>query len=235
MTTPLQDPRIAAGMRAQQALLRQRLDAGARQIGWKVGFGAPAAKEKLRIGAPLVGFLLDTALLPPGSGVSLRGWQKPVAEPEIAVHMRADLPAGADVETVRSAIAGLGPAIELADIDCPMDDVQAILSGDIFQRHVLLGPRDDSRRGARLAGLTARVRRGGQDVPVPADLEANIGPIVETVRHVADMAAAIGEALRGGHFVICGSLTPPLFLEASDSAIDFALDPVGTIGVRFTQ
>lgn len=233
MSKSLDDPRIAAGMRAQLALRQQRLGAGAKQVGWKVGFGAPAAKEKLRLDAPLVGFLLDGALLPSGASVPLAAWQKPVAEPEIAVYLGSDLGAGADREAARAAIAGLGPAIELADIDCPMDDVEAILSGDIFQRHVLLGPRDDGRRGARLDGLRARVQRSGQDLPVPADLEANIGSIVDTVRHVAEVAAALGDRLRAGQFVICGSLTPPLFLAGGDTGIDFALDPIGAVAVRF--
>ena len=46
-----------------------------------------------------------------------------------------------------------------------------VLAGDIFQRHVILGPRDAMRSGARLDGLKGRVTRSGQDVPVPADLE----------------------------------------------------------------
>jgi 2-keto-4-pentenoate hydratase len=135
----LADPRIARGMARQIALRQARLAAGAKIAGWKVGFGAPAAKEKLRLAKPLVGFLLDTALLPNNAEVSLRGWQKPVAEPEIAVYLGRDIAAGADEQTARVAITALGPAIELADIDCAMDDVEAILSGDIFQRHVVLG------------------------------------------------------------------------------------------------
>jgi 2-keto-4-pentenoate hydratase len=71
--TALDDPRIAAGLRKQSALRRNRLEAGAELIGWKVGFGAPAAKERLRIVAPLVGFLLDTALLPSGATVAVTG------------------------------------------------------------------------------------------------------------------------------------------------------------------
>ncbi len=164
----------------------------------------------------------------------MKGWQKPVAEPEIAVYIGHDLPANADRATVRSAIAGLGPAIELADIDAPLDDVTAILSGDIFQRHVVLGPRDDGRAGARLDGLSGRVTRSGQDVPVPADLEAGTGELVGIVRHVADVAAALGDGLRAGQFVICGSVTPPLFLEAADTAVEWTLDPVGAVSVRLT-
>ena len=233
MTAALSDPRINAGMRAQFLLRRAHRDAGARQIGWKVGFGAPAALEKLQLTHPLVGFLLDTARLPSGASVSLKGWHKPVAEPEIAVHIGHDVPGGADRAIVRSAIAAIGPAIELADVDAPMDDVTAILASNIFQRHVVLGPRDDSRAGARLDGLSGRLRRSGRELPVPADLEAGTGEIAAIVRHVAEVAAARGDGLRAGQVIICGSVTPPLFLDPDDTDIEWTLEPVGTASVRF--
>jgi 2-keto-4-pentenoate hydratase len=234
MSETLNDPRIAEGMRAQMELLRRKLDSGARQIGWKVGFGAPAAKEKMNLTAPIVGFLLDRAELASGAEVSLAGWQKPAAEAEIAAYIGRDLPAGAPRDEVRRAIAALGPAIELADIDCAMDDVQAVLSGDIFQRHVILGPRDALRSGARLDGLKGRVTRSGQDIPVPADLETNIGEVVAIVRHVADVTEAVGGGLRAGQFIICGSLTAPMFLEPGERGIDFELAPIGGVSVRFS-
>ena len=115
-----------------------------------------------------------------------------------------------------------------------MDDVQAVLAGDIFQRHVILGPRDAMRSGARLDGLKGRVTRSGQDVPVPADLETNIGEIINIVRHVADVAAAVGDGLRAGQFIICGSLTAPMFLEPGESGVDFELAPIGAVSVRFS-
>lgn len=233
MSATLNDPRIGNGMRAQLALRRKHLDVGARQIGWKVGFGAPAAMEKLKLTAPLVGFLLDKAILPDGATVSLKGWQKPVAETEIAAYIGHDIPGNADRETVRSAIAALGPAIELADIDTPMDDVQAVLSGDIFQRHVILGPRDTTRAGALLDGLAAHIERSGKDVPAPADLEGPTGEIVGIVRHVADVAAALGDGVRAGQFIICGALTGPMFIEPGETGFDYTLDPVGSVSVKF--
>jgi len=234
MSETLKDPRIAEGMRAQMQLRRKLLDGGARQIGWKVGFGAPASKEKLGLTAPLVGFLLDRALIPSGATVSLAGWQKPAAEAEIAAHMGRDLPAAASRDQARSAIAALGPAIELADIDGPMEDVPAVLAGDIFQRHVVLGPRDIMRSGARLEGLKARVSRSGMDVPAPAALETNIGDIIDIVRHVADVAAAVYDGLRAGQFIICGSLTAPMLLEPGERGVDYALEPIGAISVKFS-
>jgi 2-keto-4-pentenoate hydratase len=234
MSETLSDPRIAKGMRAQMELLERQLDGGAKQIGWKVGLGAPAMQAKCGLTAPIVGFLLDRAELASGATISLAGWRKPAAEAEIAAYIGRDLPAGAGREEVRRAIAALGPAIELADVDGPMDDVQAVLAGDIFQRHVILGPRDAMRSGARLDGLKGRVSQSGRDVPVPADLEANIGEVVNIVRHVADIAAAVGGGLRAGQFIICGSLTVPMLLEPGERGIDFELSPIGAISVRFS-
>src|SRR5689334_1771614 len=118
MSATLDDPRIAKGMRAQMELRRRRFNEGAHQVGWKVGL------------------VLARAMLPSGSEVSLYGWQKPVAEAEIAAYIGYDLPAHASRDEVRRAVVAIGPAIELADVDSPMEDVEGVLSGDIFQRHV---------------------------------------------------------------------------------------------------
>jgi 2-keto-4-pentenoate hydratase len=78
------DPRVARGMKAQLADRRARIAAGETSLGWKVGFGAQAAMENLKISAPLVGFLMKRGLVPVGT--SLKGWVKPEVEPEIAIH-----------------------------------------------------------------------------------------------------------------------------------------------------
>jgi 2-keto-4-pentenoate hydratase len=234
VSATLNDPRIAEGMRAQMELRARLLVGGAKQIGWKVGLGAPAMQAKLQLTAPVVGFLLDVARLDSGATVQLAGWKKPAAEAEIAAYIGHDLPAGSNRDDVGKAIAALGPAIELADVDGPMEDVQATLACDIFQRYVILGPRDIMRSGARLDGLKGRVTRSGNDVPVPADLETNIGEVVNIVRHVADVAGAVGGGLRAGQFIICGSLTPPMFLDPGERGIDFALEPIGGVSVRFS-
>src|SRR5262245_63616595 len=106
------DPRIVRGMTAQLALRRQRLDAGDKPLGWKVGFGAPAILKRFKISGPLVGFLTHSARVAPGDTVSLAGWTKPVAEPEVAVHIGHDVAAGADHATAAAAIGGISPVLE---------------------------------------------------------------------------------------------------------------------------
>jgi 2-keto-4-pentenoate hydratase len=231
-TAPWEDPRIARGMRAQLAALQAREREGDALIGWKVGFGAPAAMEKLGITAPLVGFLLRRARLEPGAIVSLSGWKKPAAEAEIAVQMLADLAGSASREAAKAAIAGVGPAIELADVDFPPDDVEAILAADIYQRHVMLGACDRSRAGCVLGGLTALISRDGAEIAHTSDPQAATGELVGIVQHVASLLSAFGRTLRAGEVIITGSITPPLWIGA-ERAIAFTLDPIGSIEVRF--
>lgn len=226
------DPRVARGMAAELGQWRRRVAAGEKPLGWKVGFGAPAAMERLSIKAPLVGFLTDRALLASGAVVSLSGWTKPAAEAEIAIHMGQDLPGGASRTATRRAVAGLGPAIEIADVDSPPDDVERILAGNIYQRHVILGPCDTSRAGCVMKGLTCRIARGGSEPANITDPQAMTGELVGIVRHVADLLEACGVRLRAGQVIITGSITAPLWVEPGE-ALTFTLDPVGSVTVRF--
>ena len=232
MSTAWYDPRIARGMAKQLTRWHERLKSGEKALGWKVGFGAPAAMERLKIQAPLIGFLTDQALLPSGKTVSLSGWSKPVAEPEIAVHIGKDLPGGAGRDKIKAAIAALSPAIELADLDHPPDDVEAILAGNIYQRNLILGPRDASRAGGNLDGLLARVLRNGGEAASTSDPQALTGDLLDIVQHVADMLSAFGERLRAGQIIITGSVVPPLWVEAGEE-IAFELAPAGSVSVRF--
>jgi 2-keto-4-pentenoate hydratase len=234
MNTVRLDPRIARGMRTQLALRAKRIAAGEKPLGWKVGFGAPAAMKKLEIHAPLVGFLMTGALLRTGASIAIGQWTKPAAEAEVAVHMGRDLPGGADRPAAAAAIAGLGPAIEIADVDFPPDDVERILAADIYQRHVILGPCDASRAGCRLDGLDCRVSRNGAEAARTSDPQALTGDYVDIVRHVADVLDACGQRLEAGEVIITGSITPPLWIEAGDE-IRFELEPVGALSASFRR
>jgi 2-keto-4-pentenoate hydratase len=222
------DPRVRRGMSAQLSDRRRRLDSGERSLGWKVGFGSADAMERLGIDAPLVGFLTDRSLIDPANGVSLSGWAAPALEPEVAVHVGTDLRAGDDLAAAQSAIAALGPAFELVDIDPPPREVEAILAGNIFQRNVALGAADSS---APAAALRGRVTGPGGRRGVVEDPQAVTGDLVGIVRHVADLLGSLGEMLRAGEVVICGSIVSPIAVAPSD-VVAYALDPVGGMSIR---
>jgi 2-keto-4-pentenoate hydratase len=227
------DPRIVRGMAAQFALRRQRLDGGDRPLGWKVGFGTPAQLKQFNTSGPLVGFLTQNARVTPGGRVSLAGWTKPVAEPEVAVHIGSDLAAGATLAAAAAAIAGISPAIELADVHEPATDPERILSHDIYQRHVVLDGSTPARLGGAADGLTCRIVRRGAEFARTTDPQANTGRWVDIVCHVANVLPGFGERLRAGEVIITGSVVPPIAIEPDEDGLAFALDPVGTISVRF--
>ena len=233
MTSLWDDPRIVRGMAVQLAARRKRIADGEKPLGWKVGFGAPAAMQKFKIPAPLVGYLMQSGRVRSGDGVSLKGWTKPAAEPEIAITMGQDLPAGGDLAEATRAVASLSPAIELADVDLPFDDPEAIIKGNIFQRHVVLGTH--ARPGASTHGLTGVFSSDGKEIGRTTEPEAMTGKLPVIVRHVADLLGAFGERLSAGDIIIAGSVVPPLIVDTATSGLGFQLDPVGGVTVNFTR
>jgi 2-keto-4-pentenoate hydratase len=226
------DERIITGMREQLQARDELVQGGERQLGWKVGFAAPAALEKLGTDRPLVGYLLESARLQDGATVSIGEWTAPALEPEIAVHLASDVPAGASWHQVREAIGGLSAAIELADVSPPPEDPRAITAVNIFQRHVMLGPVDASRSTAE--GIGGRVEVDGVEVAANDDPASLTGEVVEVVRLTGELLEAVGERLEAGQVIITGSAVPPVQIApGQDVAVD--LGPLGGLRVSLRE
>ena len=231
----LDNPLIKQGMTAQLETRRTRMAAGEKPIGWKVGMGAPGSMQKLGLVAPLVGYLMQRALLVSGGTISLKGYSKPVMEPEIAVRMGKDLGRDATPGATLAAIKEIMPAIEIADL-APVpapDNLDLVLGRDIFQRHVVLG--GETRASGSVAGLTSRLIRRGAEAACSADPEALTGKLLDIVAHVANVVAAFGETLSAGDVIITGSITPPVIIEPDETEITHAIDPIGAVSVRFSR
>jgi 2-keto-4-pentenoate hydratase len=228
MTALHEDPRVRRGMERQLELRRRLLDDGARSIGWKLGLGTAAAMEKHGTTAPLVGFLSDRGLREPGGEIDIGAWDRPTAEPEIAVHVARDVPADGDRDAVAAAIGGLGVAIELVDLGG--GEVEDILAGDIFHRHVVLGP---AVSGVALGDLHGEIRRGEERRRVDDPL-ALVGEPVAALAHLASHLAAFGETVREGEVLITGSIVAPLALTPGDR-LQYRLEPLGELGLRFVD
>ncbi len=230
---PWEDPRVSAGLERQIPKRREMLANGARSVGWKVGFGAPASLELMAITAPLLGFLTDATVYGTGDSVDSDGYQRGVVEFEVAVYMAHDLAPGASDQEAAAAIAAVGPSIEVANINLPIgpDEVEGIVAGNIFHTAVVFGQPDMSRSGLDITQMNARVLVDGELVAVTDELEAITGRYPTVVRTVADTLAANGLLLRAGDVIITGSVIPPLSAVAG-TEYTFALDPLDPISVR---
>ena len=203
------DPRIVSGTTRMLAALSDAIDRGAGHLGWKAGFGAPAALASLGIDRPLVGFLTEDRLLRDGASVDVSRCTKPVLEAEVAAHLAADLGPGATSAEALAAVGGWSVAIELADVDRAADDVEAIVAGNIFHRQVLLGPVVPARPDPLPFVLT----RDGAEAARTSRPEALTGELGSVLASMADTLAACGAGLRAGEVVITGSVVPPIPVE----------------------
>ncbi len=165
-------------------------------------------------------------------GWLVRGtWRHPAIEPEIAVHLRRDVPAGADPELVADAIGMAEPAVEIVDIDGQLDDLEGVLAGNVFQRAVVLGAPSTPWSALREEELRATVLCDGISVATCDDVVQALGrTIAELIAHVADGLAATGAQLQAGQVVITGSLVPPIPVRPGQR-ISVDLTPVGSTEV----
>ncbi len=233
MSVPWEDPRVEEGLRRQLARRRRMLEGGAVGVGWKVGFGAPSSLELMQVTAPLLGYLTDATVFQSGVTIEVGDWVRGIVEFEVAVYLGGDLGPGASADEARAAISAVGPAIELADIDLPLEaaNVAEILAGDIFHKGVIFGEADPDRAGLDISGLVARILVDGKERAVTSDLEALTGDYPSIVATVANSLVANGERLRAGDVIITGSVIPPLPL-AEGTEFAFFLAPFDPISVR---
>jgi 2-keto-4-pentenoate hydratase len=232
---PWEDPRIIEGLRRQLTAREAALDAGAGHVGWKVGFGAPSSLELMQITAPLLGYLTDTTVYGDGAAFDTAGWTRGVVEFEVAVWMASDVEAGATDSEAAAAVAAVGPAIEVADVDLPVgpDAISDIMAGDIFHRGVVFGTRDESRAGLDITGLTAHIELDGEEFATVTELEAITGAYPWIVSTVASTLASKGERLRAGDVIITGSVIPPVSVNDADR-FTFELTPYEPISITAT-
>ena len=228
MTALHEDPRVRRGMERQLEQRRRAIADGARPIGWKLGLGTPAAMEQHGTAGPLVGYLTDRGLREPDGEIAIGAWTKPVAEPEIAVHVAADVPPDGDRDAVARAIGGLGVAIELVDFGDAQLEVEDILAGDIFHRHVVLGP---AVAGVAPGDLRGELSHRAGSAPVEEPL-ALVGDPVAALAHLASHLAAFGETVRAGSVLITGSIVPALAV-APGERLGYRLAPLGELELRF--
>ncbi len=211
------DERIENGMKAQLAGWRSALsDAGVERVGWKIGLNAPPVMEALEIDRPVIGWIASGTTLEPPAEFPTAGTTRVGAEPELAITVGEG-----------GAVAGMGPAIEIVDVDKPFDDLAAILADNVFHKGVVFGPHGDARP---LEGITAHVEVN--DAPeAELDLAAKVDPEA-IVAVVAGRLEDAGETLQPGDRIICGALTPILWAEPGTS-VELDMGPLGAVALTF--
>jgi 2-keto-4-pentenoate hydratase len=212
------DARIRAGMQRQLAARAAALAAGAAHRGWKVAFATPPSRAAAGVDRSVVGFLTDATELPTGAEIAIAEWTRPTIEAELAVHVGDEL-----------AVAAVAVAIEVVDLELPVDATEDVLAGSIFHRHYVLGeprPGEDA-SDVHVRALVDRELVAAQDEPT-----AVIGTPPEIVATVADELRRHGEELRPGDLILGGS-TIPLHPVAPGQRLRVEADGLGALELTF--
>ncbi len=205
---------VERGMRVLLARREAELKGGASAVGWKIGFNTPAIQAHFGLDDPVVGYLIDSGVTPDGSTVSVAGWTAPAVEVEMALRVGDD-----------GGVAGIGPALELVDLDMPVADIEPVLEGNVCQRGVVFG---EEVAGVDPWSVSVAVTKGGALVAEGQPVEDPATTVAFVRRFLSDH----GAALEAGHRIIAGSMVAPVAVEPGDELeVDFG--PLGTLGVRF--
>ena len=201
------DPRVLAGTQRQLERWRAELAGGAERVGWKIAFNGEGVQQRVGIDSPVVGYMTSNTLLKYGARVSVAGARNMLLEPEISIEV------GPTLEP-----AALGAAIEIVDVDSPVDDLEAVVATNLLHRGVLFG---GSRPGARPPAEAAVLVSGEERERAEIQFDE-----WETLNVVAQTLAAAGETLQPGDQIIAGSLTTPIEVQPGDS-VGVQVGPLG--------
>ena len=221
------DPRVRVP-RALQAQLRARraeLDSGATRVGWKVGLHI-AEVEEVMGAEPIFGYLTSATRLEPGSTFRARGVRALRAESEVAVELGRDVWPTEDLESIRAAVVGLAPALELVDVDPPVDGFEGVVADNAYHRAFALGPTRTVVPGRRLVStcrVNGEVRESGK---TSEDFAVKLVAI-------ARQLGTVGEGLRAGDRIITGSLTH-VPVRTGD-AVEISIAPLGSLAIRIVD
>jgi 2-keto-4-pentenoate hydratase len=213
------DPRIRSGLEAQLAALRERTGAGERRRGFKIALNDLRVQRALGIEQPVIGYLASGTEVGAGGSHSLAGATRPAVEPEIAVHVGDD-----------GRASGLGPALEVIDVDLPFDDLERVMAGNVFHRAVVLGPVTEGRTSVE--GLSARFLRDGREEHAIDVAAAGMAP-AEVVALVSGYLSAVGASLEPGDVIIAGSLVTAL-PAAPGQRFELEVEGLGSVALELT-
>jgi 2-keto-4-pentenoate hydratase len=197
---------------------QQRITAGARVIGKKVGLTSKAVQQQLGVDQPDFGVLFDDMEYLDGDAVPMSRLLQPKAEAEVAFVVGRDLsgPTPSYAEFL-AALAYALPALEIVDSAIAewkltlVDTVADNASCGLF----VLGNQPVAIGDVALGEVGLQLDRNGQLASVGSGA-ACLGHPLRAAYWLARTMAARGSGLRAGEIILSGALGPMVPVTAGD-------------------
>jgi 2-keto-4-pentenoate hydratase len=226
---------IALAYAVQQRLTEQRLAAGARIVGRKIGLTSPAVQAQIGVDQPDFGVLFDDMGVPAGDPVPSKRLLQPKAEAEIAFVLAEDLADGPlDEAQVRAATEYAVAALEIVDSrvrgwDIAITDTVADnASSGLF----VLGTQRVPLEAFHPADVMMTLHKDGELVST-GNGRACLGDPLTALSWLARTARDFGEPLRAGDVVLSGALGAMVGVSPGCSVVA-ELSVLGRVSASFS-
>ncbi|WP_137155653.1 2-oxo-hept-4-ene-1,7-dioate hydratase [Rhizobium sp. FKL33] len=224
----------------QGAWVRQKIAAGRRVIGWKIGLTSKAMQYALNIDIPDSGVLLDDMAFEDGASIPEDRFIQPRIEAEIAFVMKTALKGpGVTLFDVLNATDYVTPALEILDtrilrVDPDTRKTRTIvdtISDNAANAGIVIGGRQMRPDALDMRWMGAIVSRNAE----VEETGLGAGVLNHPARGVAWLAnrlAQYGDGIEAGQIVLAGSFIRPVEARHGDTIVgDFG--PYGTISCHF--
>ena len=215
--------------------IRQRLQAGARVNGHKVGLSSRAMQEMMGVDEPDYGHLLSDMEVSSDQPVEASRYCYPRVEVEVAFILGETLPgAGCTEDDVIRATAYVAPAIELIDsrvLDWNIRIADTI-ADNASSAGYILGPERIRPEDVDLKTIEAVLIRN-KELVAEGRSDAVLGNPVTAVAWLADKVASFGVTLEAGHVILPGSVHRAIDVRPGDEFVADFTD-FGSVHLSFT-
>ena len=224
----------------QAALMREKLAAGRRIVGWKIGLTSRAMQQALGIETPDSGVLFDDMVFESGATVPKGRFIQPRVEAEIAFVMGRDLPVGeVSRDAVLAATDYVTPALEILDTRILRADpatgtariIVDTVSDNAANAGIVTGEARHDPGAVDLRWTGAIVRRDG----VVEETGLGAGVLDDPVKGIQWLAARMGkygQRIEAGQVLLSGSFIRPLECPPG-CRIEADFGPFGTVRIAF--
>ncbi len=216
------------------AVTRQKIEAGGRLIGHKIGLTSKAMQQSSQIDEPDYGHLLDKMLVADGAKVRHADYCVPRVEPELAFVLGKPLKGpGVGLLDVLRATEYVVPAIEIIDarVQNPRKITDTVADNGAAAGIILggrpVGPMDiDLRWVGAVFYRNSEIEETGLAAGV-------LGHPALGIAWLANKVGQFGTVLEPGHIMLSGSFTRPVWADKGDTLhADFG--SLGGLAVQFT-
>ncbi len=231
-THPAMD--VADAYEIQLLQIRERLAAGRRVRGHKVGLSSKAMQRMMQVHEPDYGHLLDDMFVFEGERVALDTLCQPRVEFEVAFVLGQPLPApGCTVADVLRCTAHVAPAIEI--IDSRIADwkigLRDTIADNASSARVVLGGNAVAPAALDLRLIGVLASKNGEIVDTGAS-GAVLGNPATAVAWLANKVHGFGVSLEAGHVILPGSCTRAFDVGRGD-VVTAEFDHLGMVTVCF--